>query len=115
MAIGIWLTVHNFSDEGAPTPGLLSIENTYTNVPVSIVSGTAGWHGASITPNAVTIKVSGSPEAMASFDSDRIHAFVNLTGVNAAQAMTRYVDVATPPRVTLLSVNPSSVIVTLTK
>jgi len=115
MALGIWLTVHKFSGEGAPTPGLLSVQDTYTNVSVSVVSGSGDVHSVRIVPSVVTVAVSGSPDVMAALDSERIHAFVNLTGADAAQEMKRRVEVATPPRVTILSVNPPAVTVTTTK
>jgi len=115
MALGIWLTVHKFSGEGAPTPGLLSVQNTYTNVPVSVVSGSEDVHTVRVVPNVVTVAVSGSSDAMAAFDSDRIHAFVNLTGADVAQEMRRRVEVATPPRVTILSINPPTVTVAASK
>jgi YbbR-like protein len=115
MALGIWLTVHKFSGEGAPPPGLLSVENTYTNVPVSVVSGSGDVHTVRVEPDAVTVAVSGSSDAMAAFDSDRIHAFVNLTGADVSQEMRWRVEVATPPRVTILSISPPTVTVIASK
>jgi hypothetical protein len=115
MALGIWLTVHKFSGEGAPPPGLLSVQNTYTNVPVFVVSGYGDVHTMRVVPNVVTVAVSGSSDVMAAFDSDRIHAFVNLTGADVSQKMGRRVEAATPPRVTILSINPPTVMVTASK
>lgn len=113
MAIGIWLTVNQFSQSGEPASGLLSRANTYTNVPVSAISGMADVHGAQIEPQAVTVTVSGSPDVMAGFDSDRIHVLVNLTGIQSAHGISQPVEVAVPLGVTLLGVDPSSVKVTI--
>jgi hypothetical protein len=114
MAIGIWLTVHTFSGVGTPG-GLLSSSNIYTNIPVTIVSSTPGANDVSLSPEAVTVTVSGSPEMMAAFDAERLHAYVNLTGIDAAHDLTRRVDVATQPHVTILNINPPTVTVTLPK
>ena len=113
MAIGIWLTVNKFSEEGAPPPGLLSQQNTYTNVPVSAVLGATTSHGMRIVPDTVTVTVSGSPDVMASFDPENLHAIVNLTGIVSAHGLSRRVEVATPPRITLLHVDPQNVTVSL--
>ncbi len=113
MAIGIWLTVNQFSQSGEPASGLLSRANTYTNVPVSAVSGMADVHGVQIEPQAVTVTVSGSPDVMAGFDSDRIHVLVNLTGIQSAREIPQRVEVAVPPDVTLLRVDPPDVKVTI--
>ncbi|HEY3760284.1 MAG TPA: CdaR family protein [Verrucomicrobiae bacterium] len=115
MALGIWLTVHKFSGEGAPTPGLLSVQDTYTNLTVAVVSGSGDVHTVRVEPDVVKVAVSGSPDVMAALDSERIHAFVNLTGADTAQEMKWRVEVATPPRVTVLSINPPAVTVTTTK
>ncbi len=115
MALGIWLTVHKFSEEGEPTPGMLFVDNTYSNVPVTVVSSAADARRASIAPNTVTVAVRGSPDAMAGFDAGQLHAFVDLTGIDAAHGMISPVDVATPPRVTLLSIDPPTVTVSLPK
>jgi hypothetical protein len=116
MAVGIWLTVHKFSEEGAAAPtGLLSIQATYTNVPVSVVSGTADVHDAQIEPNAVTVAMSGSRDVMASLDADRIHAFVNLSGIGEAHKTLWNVEVAAPPGATVLRINPAVVTITTSK
>ncbi len=112
MAIGIWLTVNQFSTV-PPASGLLSRANTYTNVPVSAVSGMADVHVAQMQPQVVTVTVSGSPDVMAGFDSDRIHVLVNLTGIQSAHGISQPVEVAVPPRVTLLGVDPPYVKVTI--
>ncbi|MGO8763924.1 MAG: CdaR family protein [Limisphaerales bacterium] len=113
MAIGIWLTVHKFSEEGAP-PGLLSVQNTFTNV-VMAVSSTADVRGANIVPDEVKVEIDGPPEIMATLNADRIHAFVNLTGIDSAHASSRFVEVAAPLHVTILNIDPPDVNVTIAK
>lgn len=110
MAIGIWLSVHKFSETGV-APGLLSVENTFTNVPIMLVSSTPDSRGMSALPDTVTVAVSASQDVMASLDADRLHAFVNITGMDATHGLIRHVEVATPPRVTILNINPPTVTV----
>jgi YbbR domain-containing protein len=72
-------------------------------------------HDAQIEPKDVTVVMSGSHDAMATFDADRINAFVNLSGIDEAHKLIRHVEVAIPPRFTILSINPPEVTITTSK
>ena len=112
LAFGIWITVRNISEETG-APGLLSVQNVYTNVPVVAVSATADVRHAQIAPQSVSVTVSGAPDVMAALQTGQIHAVINLTGIDSAHNLPRHVDVAAPPRITLLNVDPPSVTVTI--
>ena len=112
LAVVVWLTVYKIRDNPG-APGLLAIQNTFTNVPVSVVSAGADVHDIQVAPGRVDVKVSGPPDIMETLQANRLHAFVNLTGIDSAHDLKRRVDVAPPPDVTLLSVDPPEVTVTI--
>jgi len=81
----------------------------FTNLPVLIVSAAADVREFHVTPNAVTVTVSGQPEIMAALQMDQVHALVDLTDIEAARNLQRRVDITTPAGVTLVNVNPAEV------
>lgn len=111
LAVVIWLTVRNVG-VGSGGPGLLSVQKTYTNAVTAVFAG-IGAQNVLIETNTVLVTVSGSPDAMAALNADSIHTTVNLTGIDSAHDLKCPVDVALPPRVTLLNVDPSDVTVTI--
>jgi len=115
LAVGIWLTVHKILEESAPAPVVVPpappspVATTFTNLPVLIVSAAADVREFHVTPNAVTVTVSGQPEIMAALQVDQIHALVDLTDIEAARNLQRRVDISTPTGVTLVNVEPPEV------
>jgi hypothetical protein len=89
------------------------VATTFTNLPVLIVSAAADVRAFHVTPNAVTVTVSGQSEIMASLRAGQIHALVDLTDIEAARDLRRRVDVTTPTGVTLLNVEPAEVSVVI--
>ena len=114
LAVVILLTVRNGGVESG-APGLLAEQKTYPNIAVSAVSATTNVQNFHIEPNIVSVTVSGTPDVMAALDPTRIHAIVNLTGIDSAHGLKQGVDVAAPPRVTVLNVDPPEVTVTITQ
>jgi YbbR domain-containing protein len=114
LAVVILLTVRNVGVESG-APGLLAVQNIYTNIAVSAVSASADVRNVHVEPGIVSVTVSGTPDVMAALDSTRIHAVVNLTGIDLAHDLKCHVEVAVPPRVTLLSVDPPEVTVTISQ
>jgi YbbR domain-containing protein len=114
LAVAIWLTVHKIREE--PEASAASgVGITYGDVPVLVVSATTDVHDVRIVPNKVDVKVNGASDVMATLQANRIHAFVNLTGVDSAHDLQRGVEVSLPRGVTLVSVDPPQVIVTIPK
>jgi len=112
LAVVIWLTVYKIREE-PEAPVVSGNGNTYGDVPVLVVSATADVHDARVVPNKVDVKVSGPPDVMATLEANRIHAIVNLTGIDSAHELKRHVDIAPPPGVTVMSVDPPEVTVTI--
>jgi len=114
LAVAIWLTVHKILEESTPAviaPSLppSPVEATFTNLPVLIVSAAADVREFHVTPNVVTVSVSGQPEIMATLQPEQIHALVDLTDIEAAHDLRRRVDISTPTGVTLVYVSPTDV------
>ena len=115
LALSIWLTVHKILEESAPPPVVAPpsppspVAATFTNLPVLIVSAAADVREFHVTPNIVTVTVSGQPEIMATLQANQVHALVDLTDIEAARNLQRRVDITTPTGVTLVKVNPAEV------
>jgi YbbR domain-containing protein len=115
LALAIWLTVHKILEESAPPPVIVPslppspVSMTFTNLPVLIVSAAADVREFHVTPNAVTVTVSGQPGIMAALRENQVHALVDLTDIEAARDLRRRVDITTPTGVTLVNVFPADV------
>jgi YbbR domain-containing protein len=112
LAVLVWLTVHKIRDEPI-APGILAVQNTFTNLPVLAVSADTSVRDARIAPDSVSVTVSGSPDIIAILQTNQLHAFVNLSGIDSSYDLKRHVDIAPPPGVTLLNVSPPDVTVTI--
>ena len=110
LVLAIWLTVHKIYEEPGAASGLV-VGNTVTfgNLPVLVVSAASDVRDFRVAPATVAVKVSGPPEVMADLQANQIHAMVDLTDVQSARDLRRRVDISTPPRVTLVSVDPPKV------
>ena len=115
LALAIWLTVHKILEESAPPPAVVPppppspVATTFTNLPVLIVSAAADVREFHVTPNAITVTVSGQPEVMAALRESQVHALVDLTDIEAARDLHRPVDITMPTGVTLVNVDPAEV------
>ncbi|MGD0349317.1 MAG: CdaR family protein [Verrucomicrobiota bacterium] len=110
LAVTIWVTVYKIREEsGSPTTPLAGDKLTYDDLPVLVVSAASDVRNFRVTPDTVTVTVSGPPNVMAVLQANQIRAVVDLTGIEPGKESRRRVDVSTPPEVTLLRVKPSSV------
>ena len=114
LAVVIWLTVHKIREE-PEVSAALGVGITYGDLPVLAVSATADVHNVRIVPGRVDVKVSGPSDIMETLQANRIHAFVNLTGIDSAHDLQRGVEVSLPRCVTLISIDQPQVIVTILK
>ena len=109
LAVVIWLTVHNNLNESPAAPHR---DNTYSGLPVMPIFLLPGGN-ARIDPAAVTITVSGPREVMSVLQGNEICPQVNLSGVESGHNLRRAVEVAVPPGVTVVDVDPPEVTVTI--
>lgn len=115
LAVGLWITIHNLREtpEAAVTPFATVTTVTFSNLPVFAVSTSADVHSAKMVPSAITVKVSGPSDLMAVLQSNRLHATVNLTGIDSVRGLPLNVDVSAPPGVALNTIDPPKVSVTV--
>ena len=115
LAVGLWITIHNLREtpEAAVTPFATVSTITFTNVPVLAVSASADVHSAQIVPDLIAVKVSGPSDAIAILQLNKVHATVNLTGIDSVRGLRLNVDVSAPAGVALDTIDPSKVSVTI--
>jgi YbbR domain-containing protein len=113
MAIGIWLTVRRESEAQTPFLPNLTRNNTYHSVLVTAFSANADVRQARLSPPSVTATISGAPDVIDELQRNQIHAFVNLTSLNAAQNSPRDVEISLPKGATVVDIDPPTVMVTL--
>ncbi|MGB7768600.1 MAG: CdaR family protein [Verrucomicrobiia bacterium] len=121
LAVALWITVRrSLSEEPAAmsaTPVSVipfsSVDTlTFTNLPVFAVSADADVHNAQIVPKVVAVRLSGPSEILAILEENKVHAVVNLTGIDAASGLRLPVDVSVPPGVAIDKIDPPKVGVT---
>jgi hypothetical protein len=115
LAVGLWITIHNLREtpEAAVTPFATVSTVAFTNLPVFAVSTSADVHSAQIVPNVVGVKVSGPSDVIAVLQANKLHATVNLTGIDSVRGLHLNVDVSAPPGVALDTIDPPKVSVTI--
>jgi hypothetical protein len=111
VAAAIWHIVH-VTIRGEPqmeNPLAMTSSITLTNLPVLVVSAAADVREFTVNPNVVTVTISGAEPIVTDLKQNEIHPMVNLTGIEAAQDLSKRVDVSMPPGVTLVNVEPADV------
>lgn len=107
LAVAIWFTVHRILQESATNIAPISV--TYEGLPVVIVSASADMREYHLLQPTVAVTLSGTPEAIGNLQAKQIHATVNLTDLTTVINAKQRVEVAAPPGVTVISVNPESI------
>lgn len=114
LAVASWIAIRrNIGGTPATVIPFASMETVpFTNLTVTAVSASADVHNAQIVPKIVAVRLSGPSEIMTILGENRVHAYVNLTGIDAASGLRLPVDVSVPPGVTIDKIAPSKVSVT---
>ncbi len=115
LAVAIWLTVHKIRGESVGQTAPFAGNVTYGDLPIQIVSASADVRNFHVMPSTVEVTVNGPAEVMAKLQADQVRAIVNLTGIQPDRNLLRPVDISAPPGVTLVSINPPEVAVTIPK
>ena len=115
LAIAFWIAIRrNIGETPAAVIPFTSVQTiTFTNLPVYAVSASADVHNAQIVPNAVAVTLRGPSEIMSVLEESRVHAMVNLTGIDVANDSRLPVEVSAPPGVTVDQIEPSKISITL--
>jgi len=112
LAVVVWLIVNRIRS-GTVATGLLAVSNTFTNVPVQVVSANADVNNARVAPASISVTVSGAPGVIAVLQTNQLRAIVDLTGIDAAHDLKQPVNVMPPPFVTILKIAPPDVTITI--
>ncbi len=121
LAVALWITVRRSLSEAPAAIGatpvsvipFASVDTVaFTNLLVSAVSDDADVHNAQIVPKVVAVRLSGPSDVMAILEANKVHAVVNLTGIDAASGLLLPVDVSAPPGVAVDKIDPPKVGVT---
>jgi hypothetical protein len=110
LAVGLWITIHNLRETPEVVTPFATVRTvTFTNLAVLAVSVNADVHSAQVVPNMVAVRLSGPSEIMAVLEENKVHASVNLTGIDAASGLHLPVDVSAPPGVAVDEIDPPKV------
>ena len=112
LAVLFWLTVSFAIQQKevapSPAPSLTLAVHTFFNLPVVVMSSAADVRNFRVSPSAVEVTVQGDAKAVESLQSKDIRPIVDLTGIEAANALKR-IEVSTPAGVTHVRVVPEQV------
>jgi YbbR domain-containing protein len=111
LAIAIWLVVRPIQNEATTVANPLNFqpEQTFSNLPVLIVSAAADVREFKVHPSAVAVTVSARPEILSELSDKELRVQVDLSGIEAARDLRKRVEVSTPPGVTFVRVSPADV------
>ena len=121
LAVTLWIIVRRSLNEASESIGATPVSVipftsvgavTFTNLPVFAVSSDSDVHNAQIIPRIVTLRLSGPSDIVATLDENKIHAVVNLTGIDAASGLHLPVEISAPPGLTVDKIDPPKVGVT---
>lgn len=114
LAVAFWIAIwRNIGETPATVIPFASVQTIIiTNLPVNVMSASADVHNAQITPGVVSVRLSGPSEIMAVLEENKIHAIVNLTGINSASDLHLPVEVSPPPGVAVDRIDPPRISVT---
>jgi hypothetical protein len=114
LAFLIWYIVRPaaYKNEASPVAALVNAaapEQIFPTVPVIIMSTAADVHDFKVSPNQVSVTVSGDARRLSEIHANDIRALVDLTGVEAARGLRKRIEITTPAGITLVRVVPEEV------
>jgi YbbR domain-containing protein len=114
LAVLTWFTVNSMANqkEGMPV-GSLSLlppeQRVLSHLPVLILSSAEDVRSVRVNPKEVEVAVQGAPGVIKGLQNKDVRVSVDLTGIQAAQDLRKRIDVATPPGVSYVRVEPQEV------
>lgn len=110
LAAFIWFTVDKLIEEPQPTD-FSNVPVTYGEMPVLIVATAADMHLYHVSPDKVSVTVTGPPGVMSVLQANEIRVTVDLSNLDPAKGFSQPVDVevSVPGGVTLVKVTPTKV------
>lgn len=115
LAILVWKFVNEAVKKQVPPPRapdaiIQPLERrTFLRLPVVVMSSAADVRSFRVDPSEVEVTIQGDPKLIENVVAKEIHPMVDLTGVESARDLRKRIDVATPPGITHVRVNPPEV------
>ncbi len=114
LAVLTWFTVNSMANqkEGLPVGSLSLVppeQRLLVNLPVLILSSAEDVRSFRVSPKEVDVTVQGAPAALKELQTKDVRVSVDLTGIQAAQNLRKRIEVATPPGVSYVRVDPEDV------
>lgn len=113
LAVLFWLAVNLAINREASPVAALSLtppeRMVFFNLPVVILSSAEDVRSVRVSPKEVEVTVQGDPSILKKLQGKDIRVLVDLTGIGAAQALRKRIEVSTPAGVTHVKVDPEEV------
>src|SRR5690349_20247250 len=114
LAVLTWFTVNGMANQkesiGMGSLSLVPPERrVLSNLPVMILSSAEDVRSFRVSPKEVDVTVQGDPGVLKDLQIKEVRVSVDLTGIQAAQDLHKRIEVATPPGVTSIRVEPAEV------
>jgi len=112
LAVLIWLTVaFAIKKEASPVVALTVPlqEMAFSNLPVVVMSSAQDVRSFKVSPDQVEVTVQGEVKTLRGIQAKDIRVIVDLTDIEAAQALKKRMDVSMPAGISLVRVVPSEV------
>ncbi|HWX19807.1 MAG TPA: CdaR family protein [Candidatus Binatia bacterium] len=112
VAVLIWFTV-NIALKNEGSLASLSLvppeQQVFSNLPVVVLSSAEDVRSVHVNPKEVEVTVQGDPKLLKTLKAQDIRVLLDLTGIGAAQALRKRIEVSTPPGITHVRVYPEEV------
>jgi YbbR domain-containing protein len=114
LAVLIWFTINVAIKNQLPPQASLTLSQQLIipDLPVVILSSAEDVRSARVNPKTVDVTVQGDARILKTLQKKDIRVLVDLTGIEAANALRKRIEVSTPPGVTHVRVDPEEVQVT---
>ena len=114
LAVLTWFTVNSMANqkEGMPVGSLSLVppeQRLLSHLPVILLSSAEDVRSVRVSPKEVDVTVQGAPGALKDLQNKDVRASVDLTGIQAARDLRKRIEVATPPGVSYVRVEPQEV------
>jgi YbbR domain-containing protein len=113
LAVLFWLAVNLAINRERSPVATLSLRPpermVFSNLPVVILSSAEDVRSVRVSPKEVEVTVQGDPAILKQLQGKDIRVIVDLTGIGAAMALRKRIEVSTPAGVTHVRVDPEEV------
>jgi len=114
LAVLVWKFVNEAVKKQLPparaTEALQPLQRqTFLRLPVVVMSSASDVRSLRVDPSEVAVTIQGDPDLVEKVLARDIHPMVDLTGVESARDLRKRIDVATPPGITYVRVDPPEV------